>query len=189
MLIYRIISISRNSQKDLMSHFYRRKVREFDQLMVNFLEFADQNRVDVVIDFNNFIHKAVDSDAISQTRDKEKIQKMREYCLHLFTSQKHRKDDDFLISEEEKKTFEKLVLKSLKVVIKERRLRKRLQNPQKKINILLVTQKSYSKNPEFQALFQKLQQIDENVKIDALFTPKFEVTFGRKRRLKVSEKS
>ena len=168
-----------------MSHFYRRKVREFDQMMVDFLEFADQNRVDVVIDFNNFIRKAIDSDAISETRDKEKIQKMREYCLHLFTPQKHRNDDDFLISEEEKNTFEKLVLKSLNVVIKERRLHKRLQNPQKKVNILLVAQKSYSKNPEFQALFQKLQQIDENVKIDALFTPKFEVTFGRKRRLKV----
>ena len=40
-----------------MSHKYRRNVREFDQLMVNFLDFADKNRVDVVIDFMNFVNK------------------------------------------------------------------------------------------------------------------------------------
>merc|ERR1712227_436139 len=79
-LIYRIISISRNSQKDMMSHKYKKRVAEFDELMATFLQFAEAKQMDVVLDVANFVASAVDTVGFrDQNIAKETLKKLQKH--------------------------------------------------------------------------------------------------------------
>lgn len=141
MLLYRIISVSRNAQKDLMSHRYKRQVTEFDQLIGDFLEFADHNVVDVIIDLPNFLMAAIARGGKRNRDDKITSQMQRQYLLELLTSAKTTEGDKSVLSAEDKQNFKELILEGLKVVVAERRKLARLQGDTK-VNVLLVAQRS-----------------------------------------------
>lgn len=156
--IYEIISLSQSSQIDLLSDRDVVNVKELNQAMNNFLEFAETAEIDVIIDLQNFCHRVLKSPRDRPYHCEQSSESIENFIMDLFGTES--------ISKEDQRVFHESLKEAFKVILTHAREKFKTKNGH--LHCLILTPQGQN----IPDLIQTLSSADVDLDITCFKTPK-----------------